>query len=286
MPIKINESVKEILHLVRRCPDPAGKLLLYYYRGDDAGKRYYMESIASRMVHQGLMEKLSEVMPPAIVYKGFWTATLYERPELRFISDVDLLMRWEDYLKGIEILESMGFQKYSDIPHSLPAWIRKHLEWETSMRKGLAMVELHLRPFPPYFLEIDMEHVFQSAHPWFGNFLHLDVEYNLFLNVLHFYKSTRRGIFHIIDALILRERADERKLREILRIQNVDEDRFFHVLDRMIRCEFPMESPFWKHGFYFSRNPLKSWMKFVIVKGIKRIYGLSKRGVIQFKDIG
>ncbi len=265
--------MKEILQIVRRCPDPAGKLLLYHYEGDEEGREYYLKSMASRMVHQSLMEKIKDLMPPAIVYKGFWTARFYEKPELRFISDVDLLMRWEDYLRGIEILESMGFQRYSDIPRTLPRWIRKHLEWETSMRKGLAMVELHIRPFPPYFLEIDMEHVFRSARPWFGNFLQLDVEYNLFLNVLHFYKSTRRGIFHIVDAFILRKKADERKLRDILRIHRVDEDKFFHVLDSMIRCEFPLESPFWKHGFYFSRNPLKSWMKFIAVKGIKKIHG-------------
>ncbi len=264
--------MKELLHIVERCPDPVGKLLLYYYEGNAEGKRYYMESVASRMVHENLMQRLKDIMPPAIVYKGFWTAQLYQKPELRFISDVDLLMQWEDYLKGIEILEKMGFERYSDIPHTLPHPIRRRLEWETSFRKGLAMVELHVRPFPPYFLELNMEHVFQSARPWFGNFMQLDVEYNLFLNVLHFYKSARRGIFHILDAMILREKADEGKLKEILQVHGVDEAKFFRVLDGMIRCQFPMESPFWKHGFYFSRNPLKSRAAYIFTKLLKKIY--------------
>ncbi len=264
--------MKEILHLAKICPDPMGKILLYHYGGEIEGKKYYVDSIASHTVHRNLMEKLKDVMPPAIIYKGFWTAQFYEKPHLRFISDVDLLMRWEDYLRGIEILQEMGFERYSDIPHTLPHQIRRRIEWETSMRRGLAMVELHIRPFPPYFLEIDMEHIFRSASPWFGNFMQLDVEYNLFLNVLHFYKSTRRGVFHILDALILRNRADRGKLRELLRIHRVNEEKFFQVLEDMVRCRLPLETPFWKRGFDFSRNPLKSRVVYLITKMLKRIY--------------
>ena len=231
-----------------------------------------VNSIASWEVHKNLMEKIKDVFPKAIVYKGFWTSQFYDEPYLRFISDVDLLVRWEDYERAIGILEEMGFQRYSDIPRNLPAWLRKNLEWETSMRKGLAMVEIHIRPFPPYFLEIDMDDLFENATPWFGNFLQIDVEYNLFLNVLHFYKSTRRSVFHILDALILSEMAHTGRLKEILKKHGINERKFFHVLRGMLQCRFPMESPFYRHGFYFARNKPKAILTFLLTKALKRIY--------------
>jgi hypothetical protein len=104
-----------------------------------------------KALHQ-ILCRFSEQSIPCISFKGpLWAQSLYENIALRWIADLDLMIRQEDIPKAKELLLKLG---YNPDPVMDPETEKAHIEthWEYGFRHSSqpVRVELHWRFMPTH----------------------------------------------------------------------------------------------------------------------------------------
>lgn len=115
--------------------------------------------------------------------KGAIMKSMYPQPELRSMSDADILIRQEQYPQIVPVMEQLGFQEAGESDHE-HIWIHDHLK-----------VELHKRLIPTYNKDLysyfgegwDLAKV-QNGHCW-----SMTQEDAFIYNFIHFAKHYRDG---------------------------------------------------------------------------------------------
>ncbi|MDR3709201.1 MAG: nucleotidyltransferase family protein [Capsulimonadaceae bacterium] len=108
-----------------------------------------------------LLEKLHRAGIEALIYKGpAVAAAVYSDLSLRFIGDIDLLVRRVDVEAAAEVIVEAGFEPIASIPTGADAARFLDRDCELGFKRGAdgQLVELHWRFRPAYFeLPLDIE---------------------------------------------------------------------------------------------------------------------------------
>lgn len=115
--------------------------------------------------------------------KGSIMKAIYPNPELRTMSDADILIRQEQYPQIVPIMEQLGFKETGESDHE-HIWVHEHLK-----------VELHKRLIPSY--NTDLYSYFGEgwdlAKTCKGHCWAMSQEDSFIYNFIHFAKHFRDG---------------------------------------------------------------------------------------------
>lgn len=187
------------------------KLLLMAAQTISAGEG---QQIALRRLYAALDEAGLDYLP----LKGSVLRELYPKPELRAMSDADILIRMEQVNEVEALLRRLGYQKGVESDHEL--------HWSAP---GLHL-ELHKRLFPSYDADLDacFRDVWQRAVPKRGSRFGLTDEDGFLYLFAHFakhYRSGGVGMKHLTDLWVYRQskpQLREKKLLTALRTLGLD----------------------------------------------------------------
>ncbi|MDO4544259.1 MAG: nucleotidyltransferase family protein [Clostridia bacterium] len=181
----------------------------------DERQRYDYETIASSFEAEGI-----EYLP----LKGIELKRLYPKSEMRPMSDIDILIRTEQYKKAAKVMSALGYTEEVESDHE---WI-----WN---KTDATAIELHRRLIPSYNKDFyasfgeGWQLAVQSDNNKYR--YHLEVNENFYYLFTHFAKHYRDGgigIRHITDLWVYMLKTpslDKEKVRQML--TEVKLDQFF-----------------------------------------------------------
>ncbi len=205
-------------------PENKGMLyLLDQYCGAVLHSERQMAQIAR--ISQAFDQNGIDYMP----VKGAIMKAIYPNPELRTMSDADILIREEQYPQIAPIMAELGFQETGESDHE-HIWIHEHLK-----------VELHKRLIPTY--NTDLYSYFGEgwdlAKTCNGHCWAMSQEDAFIYNFIHFAKHYRDGDVNcrfVIDLWVHRRHCPELDMQYIRRQMEkmkmeVFYDNIMHLLD-------------------------------------------------------
>ena len=184
-------------------------------------QRYYlamMQSEGQMMALKKLFQAFEENGIDYLPLKGTILKPLYPKPELRAMTDADILIRMEQYERIVPIMENLGYQFTEETDHELP-WKAKAL-----------YVELHKRLIPSYNLDYQAYYGdgWQLAKHRDGHCHSMSREDTFVFLFSHYAKHYRDGGIgcrHVTDLWVWRRTypdMDETYIREELKTLQLD----------------------------------------------------------------
>ncbi|TAJ24411.1 MAG: hypothetical protein EPO64_09540, partial [Nitrospirae bacterium] len=154
-----------------------------------------------------LLKLFNQAGIPVIPLKGLYLADLlYEDPALRPTSDLDLLVRTQDFQSSQQVLEQAGCTKLADADQGA----EYHVSYVTNDgRPGSAAVELHWALGEGHVAGLDIEAVWRSASPstWEDRTIWTMALPDLFLyTCLHAVKDGLASVRSLLDIALLLKR--------------------------------------------------------------------------------
>ena len=154
-----------------------------------------------------LLDRFNEAGIPVIPLKGLYLADLlYDDPALRPTSDLDLLVKVQDFDTSQRVLEEAGCTKLADEEQGA----EYHVSYVTTDgRAGHVLIELHRALGESHVAGLDIEAVWRSAAPitWEGRTIWTMALQDLFLyTCLHAVKDGLASIRSLLDITLLLER--------------------------------------------------------------------------------
>ena len=172
-----------------------------------------------------------------VLLKGCRMKSLYPKPELRLMGDIDILVRMEQYDRIRPLMEGIGFTEGSVTDHEL--------HWH----KTSLMVELHSKLIPSY--NKDFYAYFgdgwKLAHKGQGSRYFMTPEDEMAFLVTHFAKHYRDGGIgcrYVVDLWVFLQahpELDEEKLKQKLQLLHLL--RFYEHICRVIAVWFADAEP-------------------------------------------
>ncbi|MCX5721261.1 MAG: nucleotidyltransferase family protein [Nitrospirae bacterium] len=154
-----------------------------------------------------LLDRFNEAGIPVMPLKGLYLADLlYKDSALRPTSDLDLLVKVQDFEASQQILEEAGCTKLADEEQGA----EYHVSYvTTNERAGHVLIELHRALGESHVAGLDIEAVWRSATPiiWEGRTIWTMAIPDLFLyTCLHAVKDGLASIRSLLDITLLLER--------------------------------------------------------------------------------
>jgi len=255
-------------------------------------KSSYFHFLAANIIYRekvkNIIRLLNSVGVVPLILKGIdLQDNLYEKPEMRPSSDLDLLiLDEEDYKKALEMIFSLGYQLYLYRSPKYPFMFSKDVVLMPSRNDGL-MIELHhglrfgkfdkRRQYDEIFYQKDNLILYDKGDiKYFGldkEALYVYLSYHTFVS----HQDCNR-LMWIFDLILLKDKVDEKKQMELASKSDMEETlkESQKVLEDLLRKQIAAPCQFVREKEILNYDILKLADEFINIRGIaKKIVWLS-----------
>jgi hypothetical protein len=167
-------------------------------------EKLYLRSVARSAKQEALGKNLLSILAnrgiPALVLRGYEIAReIYDDPNIRTSSDVDILIKMSDALRTDSILSEAGYQRNDSLP--LAFWFyRIHHAVYSDPETG-DLIEIHWCFSIPSFFELSSEEIWDSVLPAGYGQYRLSPEMNVIMLLVHHHMHSFRELKILVDIL-------------------------------------------------------------------------------------
>ena len=170
----------------------------------EQSKGLYLKSVALSMQQEAIENEIFTILGkkkvPSVVIKGNKIAReIYDDPNCRASSDIDILIRREDAEKVDMILREAGYIAEADIP-LIYCLSRIHHAIYYHPRNNM-LIEIHWGFGVPYFFKLDSEEIWDEVIISDSGEARLSPEMLMFMLLIHHHSHSFRELKILVDIL-------------------------------------------------------------------------------------